>query len=98
MSDRKGHARIGMDADLLMQLAKSVQQVPEPQRDAALVWQTWLADLLQEDPSVAQVLRELIDDLQQRQPAMQRQWVPVGWDAFVAGREPRVVTGSSRQS
>lgn len=84
-------------------LVEAVQLVPEPQRDVvrrqqALVWQTRLADLLQEDPNVAQALRELTNDLQQRQPAVQRQWVWAGRDAFVAGRDQHFATGSSRPS
>jgi hypothetical protein len=84
-------------------LAEAVQQAPEPQRDAvrrqqAQMWQTRLADLLQEDPEMAQGLRELTKSLQQRQPAGSQQWVSAGRDAFVAGRDQHFGTGSSRPS
>lgn len=96
--EREELAGVRLDA-----LAEAVQQAPDPQRDVvrreqALVWQTRLADLLEEDPSVAQVLRELTDELQQHQPAAQQQWVSAGRDAFVAGRDQRFGTGSSRPS
>src|SRR4051794_34691874 len=66
-------------------LAEAVQQAPEPQRHVvrrqqAQIWQTRLADLLQEDPEMAQRLRELTESLQQRQPTGSQQWVSAGRD------------------
>ncbi len=84
-------------------LAEAVQQAPEAQRDAvrrqqAQMWQTRLADLLQEDPEMAHGLQELIAGMQQRQSAASQQWVSAGRDAFVAGRDQNFGSGSSRPS
>lgn len=61
-------------------LATSVEQEPAAQRDEVRrrllpAWQTRLADLIEEDPAVADALRKLRDELLARLPTPQQQWI-----------------------
>lgn len=61
-------------------LTAAVEQADASNRDRVreqllLVWQTRLADLLEEDPDTVELLRGLRDELQERLPAPQQQWV-----------------------
>ena len=72
---REEIAAVRLDA-----LAAEVEQAESSERDAVRqrllpVWQTRLADLLEEDPAVTGVLRSLRDELLVRLPKAQQQWV-----------------------
>jgi hypothetical protein len=64
----------------LQALAAEVERAPVGERAELRqrllpAWQTRLADLLEEDPAVAELLRGLVDELRERLPSVQQQWV-----------------------
>jgi dsRNA-specific ribonuclease len=72
-ADKQALAARRLDA-----LTAAVSEAAEPDkvREQMLpVWQTRLTDLLEEDPAAADLLRALRDELQERLPAPQQQWV-----------------------
>ncbi|MFI7026937.1 hypothetical protein ACIBMZ_29915 [Micromonospora sp. NPDC049900] len=75
--DRKGEAVAERRLDAL---AAEVEQAPPAERDEVRrrllsAWQTRLVDLIEEDPSAAEALQVLRDELLARLPAPQQQWV-----------------------
>lgn len=73
--EREAVARRRLDA-----LAAEIEREPEEQRserrqELLPAWQTRLGDLLEEDGDTAVPLRTLLEELQQRLPAAQLQWV-----------------------
>lgn len=64
----------------LQALAAEVERAPLDERAGLRqrllpAWQTRLADLLEEDPAAAELLRGLVDEVRERLPSVQQQWV-----------------------
>ncbi|GGM46734.1 hypothetical protein ACFFX1_18840 [Dactylosporangium sucinum] len=72
--------REGLAGQRLDALAAEVEQAPADQRDEVRrrllpAWQTRLTDLVEEDPALAEALVALRDEVLERLPAAQQQWV-----------------------
>jgi hypothetical protein len=77
---RGDRAREVAAARRLDTLASEVEQVPPAQRAELLQrlrddWRVRLADLIEDDPTIAEALRPLVEQIRALLPAPQQQWV-----------------------